>query len=81
MGIAVATVMVKGTEMDIAAATEKAKGEKDTAVATIRTNKHAPRRAVCMCRTYSAAIQPTRNSSPQAFVTKRKKERETICPM
>ena len=79
--IAVATEKVKGTETDTVAATEKAKDtEADIAVATIRTNKPTPRKAVCTRETYSAAIQPTQSSCPQAFVTKSKKERETICP-
>lgn len=95
-GIAVATEKVKGTETDTVAAMEKAKDtekgtavatekvkdtEADTAVATTRTNKPISRRAVCTHENCSAAIQPTQSSCPQAFVTKSKKERETICPM
>lgn len=81
MDIAVATEKVKGTETDTAVATEKAKDtEADTAVATTRTNKTDSPRAVYTRETYSAATQPTQSSWPQAFVTKSKKERETICP-
>lgn len=78
--IAAATVMAKEMERGIAVATEKAKDtEAGTAVATTRTNKPIPPRAFYTCETYSAATQPTQSNSLQAFVTKSKKERETIC--
>ena len=94
--IAVATEKVKSTETDTVAATEKAKDtekgtavatekakdtEADTAVATTRTNKSDSPEGCLHARNLFCTIQPTQSSCPQAFVTKSKKERETICPM